>query len=66
LRLVVLLALGCFCRRLFVLLRALASVGSRFLETCLLLGPLAMPLSGAGLTFFAAAKKVTKESSLSG
>jgi hypothetical protein len=32
-------------------------------ETCFLLGLLALPLSGAGLTFFAAAKKVSKESS---
>jgi hypothetical protein len=31
--------------------------------TCFLLGLLALPLSGAGLTFFAAAKKVSKESS---
>ncbi|WP_144444226.1 hypothetical protein, partial [Caballeronia arationis] len=30
--------------------------------TCLLSGLLALPLSGAGLTFFAAAKKVSKES----
>ena len=31
--------------------------------TCFLSGLLALPLSGAGLTFFAAAKKVSKESS---
>jgi hypothetical protein len=31
--------------------------------TCFLFGLLALPLSGAGLTFFAAAKKVSKESS---
>jgi hypothetical protein len=31
--------------------------------TCFLIGLLALPLSGAGLTFFAAAKKVSKESS---
>jgi hypothetical protein len=29
-----------------------------FHETCFLFGLLALPLSGAGLTFFAAAKKV--------
>jgi hypothetical protein len=34
-----------------------------FHETCFLFGLLALPLSGAGLTFFAAAKKVSKESS---
>jgi hypothetical protein len=32
-------------------------------ETCIVFGLLALPLSGAGLTFFAAAKKVSKESS---
>jgi hypothetical protein len=31
--------------------------------TCIVFGLLALPLSGAGLTFFAAAKKVSKESS---
>jgi hypothetical protein len=31
--------------------------------TCFLFGLFALPLSGAGLTFFAAAKKVSKESS---
>ncbi|WP_235028756.1 hypothetical protein, partial [Caballeronia choica] len=36
---------------------------SGFYETCILCGLLALPLSGAGLTFFAAAKKVSKESS---
>jgi hypothetical protein len=36
----------------------------RFLETCFRVRLLAMPLSGAGLTFFAAAKKVSKESSV--
>jgi hypothetical protein len=35
----------------------------RFYGTCFLCGLLALPLSGAGLTFFAAAKKVSKESS---
>jgi hypothetical protein len=35
----------------------------RFYGTCFLIGLLALPLSGAGLTFFAAAKKVSKESS---
>jgi hypothetical protein len=34
-----------------------------FHGTCFLSGLLALPLSGAGLTFFAAAKKVSKESS---
>jgi hypothetical protein len=34
-----------------------------FCGTCFLCGLLALPLSGAGLTFFAAAKKVSKESS---
>jgi hypothetical protein len=38
----------------------------RFCGTCFLCGRLALPLSGAGLTFFAAAKKVSKESSFSG
>jgi hypothetical protein len=38
----------------------------RFYGTCFLGGLLALPLSGAGLTFFAAAKKVSKESSFSG
>jgi hypothetical protein len=36
-----------------------------FWGTCFLGGLLALPLSGAGLTFFAAAKKVSKESSFS-
>ncbi|WP_175585623.1 hypothetical protein [Caballeronia cordobensis] len=31
--------------------------------TCFVVGLLALPLPGAGVTFFAAAKKVTKESS---
>jgi hypothetical protein len=35
----------------------------RFYGTCFLSGLFALPLSGAGLTFFAAAKKVSKESS---
>jgi hypothetical protein len=35
----------------------------RFYGTCILCGLFALPLSGAGLTFFAAAKKVSKESS---
>jgi hypothetical protein len=35
----------------------------RFYGTCILWGLFALPLSGAGLTFFAAAKKVSKESS---
>jgi hypothetical protein len=35
----------------------------RFYGTCFGLGLLALPLSGAGLTSFAAAKKVSKESS---
>jgi hypothetical protein len=37
-----------------------------FCGTCFRVGLLALPLSGAGLTFFAAAKKVSKESSFSG
>jgi hypothetical protein len=37
-----------------------------FYETCIRVGLLALPLSGAGLTFFAAAKKVSKESRFSG
>ena len=38
--------------------------GSWFVrETCIRVGLLALPLPGAGVTFFAAAKKVTKESS---
>jgi hypothetical protein len=41
----------------------LALWGMRFYGTCFLIGLLALPLSGAGLTFFAAAKKVSKESS---
>jgi hypothetical protein len=49
-----LLALGVVKHRLIRL---------RFHETCFLVGLLALPLSGAGLTFFAAAKKVSKESS---
>src|SRR5277367_2292936 len=36
---------------------------SGFYGTCFLSGLFALPLSGAGLTFFAAAKKVSKESS---
>ena len=36
---------------------------SGFYGTCFVFGLLALPLSGAGLTFFAAAKKVSKESS---
>jgi hypothetical protein len=35
----------------------------RFYGTCFDFGLFALPLSGAGLTFFAAAKKVSKESS---
>jgi hypothetical protein len=34
-----------------------------FCETCFVIGLLASPLCGAAVTFFAAAKKVTKESS---
>jgi hypothetical protein len=34
-----------------------------FYGTCFVFGLFALPLSGAGLTFFAAAKKVSKESS---
>ena len=34
-----------------------------FYGTCIVFGLFALPLSGAGLTFFAAAKKVSKESS---
>src|SRR4029077_9086091 len=34
-----------------------------FYGPCFVFGLLALPLSGAGLTFFAAAKKVSKESS---
>jgi hypothetical protein len=34
-----------------------------FYETCIAIGLLASPLCGAAVTFFAAAKKVTKESS---
>jgi hypothetical protein len=34
-----------------------------FCGACFVFGLLALPLSGAGLTFFAAAKKVSKESS---
>ncbi|WP_152979174.1 hypothetical protein [Caballeronia cordobensis] len=34
-----------------------------FVESCFVVGLLALPLPGAGVTFFAAAKKVTKESS---
>jgi hypothetical protein len=48
-----------FCLRgaLVVVLVALAF-------PCILIGLLAMPLCGAALTFFAAAKKVSKESGL--
>ncbi|SAK55231.1 hypothetical protein AWB75_01985 [Caballeronia catudaia] len=35
------------------------------MESCFRVGLLALPLPGAGVTFFAAAKKVTKESSFS-
>jgi hypothetical protein len=35
----------------------------RFHETCFVIGLFASPLCGAAVTFFAAAKKVTKESS---
>ncbi len=35
------------------------------MESCVRVGLLALPLPGAGVTFFAAAKKVTKESSFS-
>ncbi|WP_143281982.1 hypothetical protein, partial [Caballeronia choica] len=45
---------GCGLRRLM----RLCSYG-----TCFVFGLFALPLSGAGLTFFAAAKKVSKESS---
>jgi hypothetical protein len=34
-----------------------------FVKSCFRVGLLALPLPGAGVTFFAAAKKVTKESS---
>jgi hypothetical protein len=33
------------------------------MKSCFRVGLLALPLPGAGVTFFAAAKKVTKESS---
>jgi hypothetical protein len=33
------------------------------MESCIRVGLFALPLPGAGVTFFAAAKKVTKESS---
>ncbi|WP_125483008.1 hypothetical protein [Caballeronia choica] len=49
------LALGVGCLRRLILLR--------FCGTCIGFGLFALPLSGAGLTFFAAAKKVSKESS---
>jgi hypothetical protein len=49
------LGAGCHC------LRRLMRLGSY--ETCIGFGLFALPLSGAGLTFFAAAKKVSKESS---
>jgi hypothetical protein len=51
------LALGVGCG-----LRRLMRLG--FYGTCIGFGLFALPLSGAGLTFFAAAKKVSKESSL--
>jgi hypothetical protein len=38
-------------------------MNSGFCGICIFIGLLALPLSGAGLTFFAAAKKVSKESS---
>ena len=44
-----------------VCLRRLILLG--FYGTCIRVGLFALPLSGAGLTFFAAAKKVSKESS---
>ena len=40
-------------------------IRSRSYETCFVIGLLASPLCGAAVTFFAAAKKVTKESSFS-
>jgi hypothetical protein len=45
---------GCLLNRLMRL---------RSCETCFDIGLLASPLCGAAVTFFAAAKKVTKESS---
>jgi hypothetical protein len=45
------------CAALVLVLAALAF-------PCLLFGLLALPLCGAALTFFAAAKKVSKESGL--
>jgi hypothetical protein len=45
------------CAALVVVLAALAF-------PCILIGLLVMPLCGAALTFFAAAKKVSKESGL--
>ncbi|WP_208636842.1 hypothetical protein, partial [Caballeronia ptereochthonis] len=41
----------------------LVRLGWAFVESCFLSGLLALPLCGAAVTFFAAAKKVTKESS---
>jgi hypothetical protein len=62
-----------FClRRLFVglpaalacLPAALVGVLTALAFPCILIGLLASPLCGAALTFFAAAKKVSKESGL--
>jgi hypothetical protein len=38
-------------------------LGQAFVKSCFHVGLLALPLCGAAVTFFAAAKKVTKESS---
>jgi hypothetical protein len=35
-----------------------------FCETCVVIGLLASPLCGAAVTFFAAAKKVTKKAAM--
>jgi hypothetical protein len=44
-------------------LGAFVGLTGEFRETCIRVGLLALPLCGAAVTFFAAAKKVTKESS---
>jgi hypothetical protein len=48
----------------FICLRGAFRVTTVLAFPCIVIGLLAMPLCGAALTFFAAAKKVSKESGL--
>jgi hypothetical protein len=57
-------ALGFSCFALGLLASLLDCLPAALAFPCILIGLLASPLCGAALTFFAAAKKVSKESGL--